>query len=55
MSSAHETKQIESNREAMCRAADQLRISGLRASPYAPELFEQRVRNELSDKEVLAK
>jgi cyclopropane fatty-acyl-phospholipid synthase-like methyltransferase len=55
MSSVNESEQIAANREAMRRAADQMRISGLYASPYALELFEQRIRNELTDDEVRAK
>ena len=55
MSSLNETEQIAANREAMRQAADQMRISGLFASPYALELFEQRIRNELTNEEVHAK
>jgi hypothetical protein len=46
---------LKSNREAVEYAAHQSRLSGLQASPYALELFEQLVRHELTVEEVREK
>jgi hypothetical protein len=55
MPSIRKRDTLKSNREALDEAAQHTRLSGLQASPYALELFEQLARNELTAEEVREK